>query len=117
MALAVYDWVESNSSAVTVKPRTVSIQYGDGYEQRAPDGINTRTEQWTVLHNMTDPQIAMDIDAFLTARNGVEAFEWWPRWATAAIKVKCTSWNLVHREQGVIAAVDITAVFERVYAP
>jgi phage-related protein len=28
--------------------REISAQYGDGYEQRAPDGINAVKESWTV---------------------------------------------------------------------
>jgi len=57
-----------------LKPKLLKVDFGDGYAQRAADGINNNARKysltWTHLHD--DEKDA--IEGFLTARNGLESF-------------------------------------------
>lgn len=60
----------------TTKPKVLRAEFGDGYSQRAPDGLNAQLEGMTVVWSRLKPTDAASIIAFLTARAGVEAFAW-----------------------------------------
>lgn len=77
----------------SVTPATRIVAFGDGYEQRAPDGLNPLkrkvSPEWTGL---TVAQ-ADEIDAFFAARGGHEAFLWTePGFATER-KWRVVSWT------------------------
>lgn len=117
--MAVFAWAESASTSVSRTPRIAATKFGDGYEETAPDGLNVLAEQWSVVFRGCSKANGTAIEDFfrarLTAINGLEAFDWWPLWATAAIKVKCRTWS---RTQGELPdESDISATFERVYLP
>lgn len=84
-----YQWEEA--------PRVKIAQFGDGYEQRAVDGINARPRtfslSWPAL-DATDKDTARN---FLVARNGWEAFNWTPPGEGSSIKVKCPRWTVQRR--------------------
>jgi len=86
-------WTESGGTALTEEPRLKVAQFGDGYEQRAADGINNLLQEWSYVASEVDDAVADDMVAFLRARNGVEAFSYVPLRQTVAIKVKCSSWT------------------------
>jgi len=76
-------------------PRVRKIQFGDGYFQIAPDGINT------ILMNLTLPFHNLDIGEytaiihFLRTRNGVESFVFVPPPPYNIQKLfKATEWNV-----------------------
>lgn len=78
---------------LTRRPAVRVAKFGDGYEQRAAYGINTMTRIWRV--RFTDTQSAAvtpDIDAFLAARGGLEAFEWTDPTGVAG-KYVCREWR------------------------
>ena len=96
-------------SSVQRSPRMRLAQFGDGYEQSTPDGLNADRQVWSLVWNALPHAEADLVDAFLEARGGAEAFWWTPNGASAAIKVKCRQWR---REEGQI--VDrITATFRQ----
>ena len=70
------DIAASYSSAVKTNFRTKSAQFGDGYTQRAADGLNSVARTWSL--SWQSRPIA-DIDSlydFLIAKLGAEAFYW-----------------------------------------
>lgn len=75
------------------KPRVRRVSFGDGYEQRQGDGINTTPATWDLqFQNRTNTEAATVID-FLEARAAVEAFTWTPPNEVAAIRVVCREWS------------------------
>lgn len=60
----------------SMKPRVLTAQFGDGYSQRGPDGLNAMMETMTVAWSRLQPADAAVIVSFLSARQGVEAFYW-----------------------------------------
>lgn len=99
-----YSWSE--------EPRVRLAQFGDGYEQRTADGLNTRPRKLTVDW----PNLVLaDKDTilnFLRARNGVDAFFWTPPGESTAIKVKAPTWT-VKRTSGPYWSISVT--FQEVF--
>lgn len=112
--MAVFDWQESSKVTLEEAPRVLRARFGDGYEQRAPDGINNRPQLWDLVFEQVDADVAADILTFLRARNGFEAFDWTPRWAPGAIRVKCEKWTRTGEGEGLSR---IAARFEQVFEP
>lgn len=100
-------------SPLSVKPRTLAAQYGDGYAMRAQDGINARPDEWQLTFSARTPAERAAIMDFLDARNGTEAFDWTAPDGTAARWV-CPEWSYT---PDTAAANTITARFVRDYAP
>jgi len=75
------------------KPRVRRVAFGDGYEQRQADGINTQPATWDLqFQSRTDTETATIID-FLEARGAVQAFDWTPPNEASAIRVVCREWS------------------------
>jgi phage-related protein len=92
------------------QPRVRAAQFGDGYQQRVGDGINTMPRKWPLQFTRATADIDA-IETFLVARAGVESFDWTPP-AGAAGKWICKAWSrIVHKDtvQG------INATFEEVF--
>ncbi len=111
--MAVFDWAESDGSDVGYKARVLKAQYGDGYAQTTPDGLNPVMQTWRLKFDDVDNAIGNDIMAFLKAQVGT-AFDWTPKWATNAIKVSCEEWN-----RGIARGdlSNISATFEQKFQP
>ncbi|MBX3589087.1 MAG: phage tail protein [Ramlibacter sp.] len=112
--MAVFDWAESSNLSLEEEPRVNATQFGDGYEQRAADGINALVQRWDLNFEEVDNAIADEIIAFLRARAGVEAFDWTPKWGTVAIKVRCPKWSRSPDGEGLSR---IAARFQQVFEP
>ena len=107
--MATFDYAPQTASR-SQQPRVRTAAFGDGYEQRVADGINTMPKRWTL--SFTRPVVEADaILAFLVARAGVEAFDWTDP-DGAAGKYVCREWsaNLI----GPVAK-GINATFEQVF--
>lgn len=61
-------------SGQQVEYRIRRVDFGDGYAQRAGDGINTDKRVWTLEWAALLPAECDAIVAFLTARGGHESF-------------------------------------------
>lgn len=78
MALETFTWRAAGSSAQgSVKLRTRSAQFGDGYQQVAPDGINNRTSSWPLKFVGGAARI-QEIQAFIDRHAGAKSFLWTP---------------------------------------
>nr|WP_074019851.1 phage tail protein [Xenorhabdus thuongxuanensis] len=91
------------------EPRVRSVKFGDGYEQRRPDGINTHLKKYTVSLSMKHA-LAHEVEAFFERHNGVSAFLWKPPHQDRIIKIICRKWST---SSGAIRT-EIDAEFEEV---
>lgn len=99
---------------VTYNPNVKRVKFGDGYEQRVQFGINNNPQVWNLKFQNRRNVETVEIESFLAARRGVEAFFWTPPRATSAIVVVCDSWSV----EAVKANLNtISATFRQVFQP
>lgn len=55
--------------------RIKELQFGDGYPQRAPDGIHIDLRSYN-LEFKGDPEYVQGLDDFFTRHKGVTSFKW-----------------------------------------
>ena len=100
----------------STKPRVHIATFGDGYEQRLADGINTLEETFNISFNTRTKEEIDDIVAFFENKAGVTAFTYTipdsNNSGETAIKVVCSTWNKVWNYGDYYSA---TATFRRVY--
>ena len=96
------------------QPRTRTVQFGDGYEQRLLYGLNQNPKQWQLTFNVADAD-ADTIEAFLNARAAdSESFSWSPPDETATYKWVCPSWT---RELYTPGQSRVNVTFRQVFEP
>lgn len=112
--MATFTWTADFNATRSVRTNVRKIQFGDGYQQRVPEGMNAIAYDWNLrFSNRTVDEID-EIDTFLKARGGYEAFEWTPqREATARIFI-CEKWE---RSPTYGATDTLTAIFSEVFEP
>lgn len=77
MAIETFSWVPKIESTGAVKFRVLKAQFGDGYAQTAPDGINNRSTSWPLSFTGTAAKVGA-IAAFLDRHAGSRSFYWTP---------------------------------------
>lgn len=78
MALETFTWrAAGGSTQGSVKLRTRSAQFGDGYRQVVQDGINNRTRSWPQKF-VGDEKRIRAIQAFIDRHAGAKSFLWTP---------------------------------------
>lgn len=90
--MATFTYVPSYNSREHVKPRVNTSQFGDGYEQRSGDGINTQMRTWKLVFDNQSTAQRDGIIAFFEARGAVESFDWTPP-AGSPGKFVCREWD------------------------
>lgn len=101
------------------KPRVRSAKFGDGYEQRIADGINSIEETFNVsFKNRTKAELDA-ITGYLNSLGGVTSFDFtFPddngSGGETTIKVVCDTFNQTYSNDNFFSA---TATFRRVYEP
>jgi len=109
--MATWDWAESPGSQLFDEPRVRKTQFGDGYVQRSPDGINNMPAKWQLTFKDVTLAAGDAMVAFLRARGGVEAFDWCPPRETALKRWTCSSWSRTLPDADGLSTVQ--AVFEQ----
>lgn len=107
-----FPYIPTPNFEIAIKPRKKVSQFGDGYMQRTPDGINSISEEFSVSFEY---RTAAERDAasdFLKARGGVEAFLWVPPDEVDTKKFICESWRKTKNDSGVFGVV---AMFKQVF--
>lgn len=99
------------------KPKVLRSTFGDGYEQRISDGINSLTQTFTVAFSNRPKDEIDDIASFLDAKGGVDNFDYtYPNTNASGnettVKVVCDDYNLTF---GYDDYYSLTATFRRVY--
>ena len=97
------------------KPRIRTVKFGDGYEQRIVDGINSITEQYTVSFNNRAKADIDDIVKFFDSR-GAASFNFTipdtNNSGETTIKVVCGTYNTSYNNDTTYSC---SATFRRVY--
>lgn len=78
--------------AINIQPRVKRIAFGDGYEQRRPDGINHQLRKFEPVFRV-ETHAVQEMDAFLMRHAGVTAFLWQCPTFPEPVKVVCRSWS------------------------
>lgn len=104
---------EQQNVTEEVQFRVLSAKFGDGYEQSAGDGLNTKESTWPLTFFGTKERIDQ-IRAFLDGHEGWRAFLWTPPRETQAIAVKCKAYSRPH---GGGDTWRLSATFERGFKP
>jgi len=78
-------------------PRTFTVEFGDGYEQRVANGINALAQSFSVSFNTRPKAEIDDIIAFFVNKAGVTAFSFTyadsNNSGETTIKVVCDDWS------------------------
>ena len=77
MATETFDFCVKVGSSGTTTFRTRKAQFGDGYEQRVGDGLNTSVASWTVNSTNVKDKI-QPLKDFLERHQGYKSFYWTP---------------------------------------
>lgn len=112
--MATFTYTPDFGAQVQVKPRVRTVSFGDGYQQRQADGINTQPQVWTLQWKNRDNTETDEIKSFLVARGGVQSFDWSPPNEASAIKVICSDWTVSTVRFNLN---DISATFTQVFEP
>lgn len=114
-AIRSFDWIPSYQSPKNTEFRLLRNKFGDGYEQRVGDGINTDEESWDLVFNTVDTATAEAIDAYLKSKKSGESFTWIPSYlnpTAAKIKVICQKYKINPVGYNVY---DVSLTFEKVF--
>lgn len=98
------------------RPRTRTVQFGDGYQQRLLYGIpsHMNPKEWDLTWNVSETD-ADTIETFLNARAEDSAsFDWTPLDETTSYKWICPEWS---KSIPYLNRATITARFVQVFEP
>jgi phage-related protein len=102
----------SQSSSAGIKPRVNSIQFGDGYSQRSPDGLNTTPQVYQLFWKSILESERASLDSFLQGCAGATSFDWTPPNQSTPLKFICKTWDWTYGEYNLC---DFRATFEQVF--
>lgn len=91
----------------TRKPRALAVKFGDGYEQRSADGINTDLQSWQLTFANLSIADADTIETFfVTNTTSITPFTWTPPNYATPSKYLCRTWtrNEINTTHATIAA-------------
>jgi len=108
--MATFTYSPSYAANVTITPRVRTAMFGDGYQQRVADGINTKPRMWNLSFTQKDADID-NVESFLDTAGGVTSFDWTPPHGSIG-KWKCKEWSRSKVTYGVDT---LTATFEEVF--
>jgi len=111
--MAAFTWVPSYGTQANNKPRVLETQFGDGYAQRAGDGINSNPQTWAITFIDIPPADADAIDTFLGTQAGVTPFDWTTPKGDA-LRFTCSDW---HRTYDSYGGHGVTATFVQDFSP
>ncbi len=90
--MEIFNWPVKPGMKTDFSPRTKSVQFGDGYEQRKPDGLNSHLEKYSVSLSLR-PEKAKQALVFLRRHRGVKSFLFQPTKSEPAVVVVCKKWS------------------------
>ncbi|MDR5646712.1 phage tail protein [Burkholderia cenocepacia] len=112
MAYPVFTWSPLLDVTGTTKFDVLVAQFGDGYSQRAPNGINNAADVWPVTFR-NDAETIDAIYTFLKATRGAQRFEWTPPRRSKGVFVCDPQGIARHPEGGNVWT--LTATFQEVF--
>lgn len=90
--MEIFNWPIKPGMKTEFTPRIKAVRFGDGYEQRQPDGINHQLKKFNITLSLK-PNIAEQALDFLAKHGGVTSFLFQPEKSKQAIKVVCKKWS------------------------
>jgi phage-related protein len=90
--LSTFSYIPTYAVQLSVTPRILKTDFGDGYSQRAGDGLNSQPQIWS-LEFRGDTTAIDAIETFLTDTGGWESFDWTPPRQTSSKKFIYTSYS------------------------
>lgn len=90
--MATFTYTPDFSAAYEVKPNVRVSKFGDGYEQRQANGINTQPKGWTLKFSLRSDTEANAITTFLETAGAVNSFDYTDINSVAG-KYVCRSWR------------------------
>ena len=111
--MATFTYTPDNGVSYEAKPNVRQIKFGDGYEQRAANGLNTMPKKWTLKFSMRNDTEADAITSFLEAQAGVTSFTWTDI-NNYTGKYVCRSWTRVKERYNLNT---INCEFDQVFEP
>jgi phage-related protein len=108
--MATFTTLPSYASQMTEEPRVLANVFGDGYEARVGDGINTILMVWSLTFNNRTRAQANALLTFFRTEGGITAFNWTPPQESAGLYV-AKSWT---RAKGAFDAETVSVVFQEV---
>lgn len=111
MASETFTWERQSGAAGRINFRIIEAQFGDGYSQVVPDGLNTKTQSWPLSFegNMNYMQPILD---FFARHKGAKSFYWTPPGEPAPLLFRASDLTLTSRGAGVYSlAVEFKQVF------
>jgi len=97
--MATFTWVPDHGASSDVNTRVNSLAFGDGYEQRSTDGLNTVSEDWSLNFTLRTKAEITAIADFLRERGGYERFDWTTPMGDALVFI-CKRWSPVATHDG-----------------
>lgn len=108
----IFNWKHDAKPTGAVDLALLVAKFGDGYEQTAADGINTKSQSWPLTFTGFSSKIA-PIRDFLDACAGYQSFYWTPPLGVQGL-YKASTYNLQHLGGDVYA---LTATFKQSFQP
>ncbi len=110
--MAEFTFIPDYGANIKITPRVKLAKFNDNYEQRYADGINTMPRIADLVFSNRDQSEIEDINSFLAARAGVQAFDWTPPdpYGNPG-KFVCRAWQATYIAANILT---ITATFEEV---
>jgi len=87
------DITPSMSSSKKVNARILKNEFGDGYSQRAADGLNNTPSEWSLTWAGQNKDDIDTLEAFFEARGGWDAFNWIPYRESSTKQFTCSEWS------------------------
>lgn len=109
--MAVFTFTPDFGASYEIKPNVRVTKFGDGYEQRQSNGLNTKPKTWSLKFSLRTDAEAGAITSFFDEQEAVSSFDWTDiNGATG--KYVCRSWNSVKENNNLNT---VTANFDQVY--
>jgi phage-related protein len=88
-------WIPSYAPTISTEPTVKSVRFGDGYEQRTPEGLSTRLLKVALTFDKRSEKETTAISHFLHERGGAEAFAYLPPSPYSSMKkFICRKWDV-----------------------
>jgi phage-related protein len=110
MARPIFTWSPDLGARRNSKPAVKPTKFGDGYEVRVANGINTAPAKWTMRFTRNYAEVGAAF-AFLEIQAGITSFTWTDPLNVTAVYI-CREWDMAQNQFGVY---ELSCVFEQVF--
>ena len=113
---SVHCWIPDPGLARSDEWRLKVAQFGDGYSQRALDGINALQQSWQVAFETREAEIINDMVAYLVAQKA-KSFDFLEPQTGILYSVFCDAWTVtwLFKRPGALCYGTLEAEFKRAF--